>query len=124
MAFVVLESVWVLVPLPTDGAEVGFLDLHPQRTGIGTECLGIQNRVRSVLIRNQSLGIMTMAFVVFEAILVLVCFLAPNHRAMKGFGHVRIVQLGVGHSGQPLLFPDRPGQFAVFAVCSVGQFDG
>lgn len=60
MAFVVFEPVWVLVPLAAYGAEVGFLDFHPKRTGIRTQRLGVQDRVGPILVCDQPLGIVAM----------------------------------------------------------------
>lgn len=56
----VLEPVGVLVPLAAHGAEMGFLDFHPLRAGIRLQCVGVQDRVGPILVRDQLLGIVAM----------------------------------------------------------------
>lgn len=56
------------------------------------------------------------AFVVFQTVLIFVCFFASNHRAMKWFRHIRAIQLGIWYARHSLLFPYRSSELAVFGI--------
>lgn len=58
------------------------------------------------------------AFVIFEAVLVFVCFLATDDGAVEGFWYAAVCGR-VGYACAFLLCADGFGDFAVFAVLAV-----
>ena len=60
-------------------------------------------------------------FVVFEAVLILVCFFAADDWATEGFCYCPI---RFRHAGHALLLADGAGEFTVLAILAAVQFQG
>jgi len=86
MRLVVLEPVQILVSLLADVALVRLLLLHTHSAGIWRLGVRVNDRKGAISVLMESLVVVSVRFVILQAVLVLVSFLAANHGASERFG--------------------------------------
>lgn len=74
MGLVVFQTIQVLVSFVTDITFVGLLLLHADRTRVWLVVVRIQNRKCAIAVLLQSLVLVSVGFVVFEAVSVTIRF--------------------------------------------------
>jgi len=113
MRSVVLETVEVLISLPTYFAAVWLLLLHAHRTGIRNGGERVDNGEGTVVVFLELLILVAMLLVVLETVLVLVCLLATNDWTPERLDLLREGELRNTCAIEHLLFTNSAGELAL-----------
>ena len=109
----ILEPVEILVAFATEVTAVWLFLLHTDSAGVRDRSRGIDNRKRAVRILLELLVLMSMLFVVLEAVLILVCLFAADDGAFKWLDLLADKTADTGQSGEELLLAHALRELAV-----------
>lgn len=112
----ILQAVQILVALPANLASVRLLLLHTHRARVRNTRRRVDDGECAVGVLLELLVLVTVLLVVFEAVLVLIRFLATDDGTLERFDLLRDEASGASEAVEKLLLADTFGKFAVRLV--------